>query len=202
MNLSRIIAKQFAGFSTVKVFPKMNLGKLEQDAEWMKWLTYSLLQRKEQVTELKQKDIDLLSAKELEFLLNYAQDEKILTSLTHVRNSVASADEAMEVYDFLKTNSIVRFMERTLPVTDLKLAKEWLHAIEAMDTEVKTEYLKEKLSPGQYEQLSMVDAYVVHIALYHDMVESEKRCNREIRARVKENNDMAFRSGRNARKKY
>lgn len=180
----------------------MNLGKLEQDAEWIKWLTYSLLQRKEQVSELKQKDIDFLSAKELEFLLNYAQDEKILASLNHVRNSVASADEAMEVYDFLKTNSIVRFMERTLSKEDLELAKEWLHAIEAMDTEAKTEYLKEKLSPGQYEQLSMVDAYVVHIALYHDMVESEKRCDREIRTRVKENNDMAFRSGRNARRKY
>lgn len=202
MNLSRIVAKQFAGFSTVKAFPKMNLGKLEQDAEWIKWLTYSLLQRKEQVTELKQKDIDLLSAKELEFLLNYAQDEKILASLNHVRNSVASADEAMEVYDFLKTNSIVRFMERTLPVADLKLAKEWLHAIEAMDKDAKAEYLREKLSPGQYEQLSMVDAYVVHIVLYHDMVESEKRCDREIRARVKENNDMAFRSGRNARRNY
>lgn len=38
MNLSRIIAKQFAGFSTVKVFPKMNLGKLEQDAEWINGL--------------------------------------------------------------------------------------------------------------------------------------------------------------------
>ena len=118
MNLSRIIAKQFAGFSTVKVFPKMNLGKLEQDAEWIKWLTYSLLQRKEQVSELKQKDIDFLSAKELEFLVNYVQDEKILASLNHVRNSVASADEAMEVYDFLKTYSLGRFMERTLPVAD------------------------------------------------------------------------------------
>lgn len=202
MNLSRIVAKQFAGFSTVKVFPKMNLGKLEQDAEWMKWLTYSLLQRKEQVTELKQKDIDLLSAKELEFLLNYAQDEKILASLNHVRNSVASADEAMEVYDFLKTNSIVRFMEHTLRTDELELAKERLHAIDEMEEDTRKKYLKEKLSPGQYEQLSMVDAYVVHIALYHDMVESEKRCDREIRARVKENNDMAFRSGRNARRKY
>ena len=115
---------------------------------------------------------------------------------------MASADEAMEVYDFLKTNSIVRFMERTLPVADLKLAKEWLHAIEAMDKDAKAEYLREKLSLGQYEQLSMVDAYVVHIALYHDMVESAKRCDREIRARVKENNDMAFRSGRNARRNY
>ncbi len=57
---------------------------------------------------------------------------------------MASTDEAMEVYDFLKTNSIVRFMERTLPVADLKLAKEWLHAIEAMDTEAKNRVFKRK----------------------------------------------------------
>lgn len=69
MNLSRIIAKQFAGSSTVKAFPKMNLGKLEQDAEWIKWLTYSLLQRKEQVTELKQKDIDASFCKRVRVLI-------------------------------------------------------------------------------------------------------------------------------------
>lgn len=165
MNLSRIIAKQFAGSSTVKIFPRMNLGKLEQGAEWIKWLTYSLSQRKHQVMKLKQKNIDLLTAKELEFLLNYAQDEKILAYLNHVRNSVAPADEAM--------------------------AKE-----------TKTEYLKEKLSSGQYEQLSMIDAYVLHIALYHDIVESEKCRNREIRAKVKENTDMAFRNGQNERRNY
>ncbi len=202
MNLSRIIAKQFAGFSTVKVFPKINLGKLEQDAEWIKWLTYSLLQRKEQVTELQQKGIDLISAKELEFLLNYAKDEKILMSLNHVRNSTASSDEAMEVYDFLKTNSIVRFMEHTLRTDELELAKERLHAIDEMEEDTRKKYLKERLNSRQYGQLSMIDAYVVHIALYHDMVESEKRCDREIRARVKENNDMAFRSGRNAGRNY
>lgn len=202
MNLSRIIAKQFAGFSTVKVFPKINLEKLEQDAEWIKWLTYSLLQRKEQVTELQQKGIDLISAKELEFLLNYAKDEKILMSLNHVRNSTASSDEAMEVYDFLKTNSIVRFMEHTLRTDELELAKERLHAIDEMEEDTRKKYLKERLNSRQYGQLSMIDAYVVHIALYHDMVESEKRCDREIRARVKENNDMAFRSGRNARRNY
>lgn len=202
MNLSRIIAKQFAGFSTVKVFPKINLGKLEQDAEWIKWLTYSLLQRKEQVTELQQKGIDLISAKELEFLLNYAKDEKILMSLNHVRNSTASSDEAMKVYDFLKTNSIVRFMEHTLRTDELELAKERLHAIDEMEEDTRKKYLKERLNSRQYGQLSMIDAYVVHIALYHDMVESEKRCDREIRARVKENNDMAFRSGRNASRNY
>lgn len=100
----------------------------------------------------------------------------------------------MKVYDYMCNESIEKLMLKKLTSEELKYAREEITRLnkvskEQLSAKVKNEQIREK-----YEQLSMVDSYILHIISDINYVRSLSDLNKKIEAQLKQNDAMRQRS--------
>lgn len=131
--------------------------------EWVKWLSYMPEFRKNRIEEINKKRVDDLSVEDLNEIIEYKKQDKMLELLKKVQNECATTSEYNEVSDFIDNESIEDLMHSKLTDKENEEAQNKVKKFYYFsDDEIlkKVENCKEK---DNYEDLSMIDSYVFHI---------------------------------------
>lgn len=138
------------------------LGCINTLIEWEKWLSYQSEHETKRRQEIKSKTIGQISLEELKELKKY-KDRVVMAKLFKKYNEKkCSYSEYKTIASFME-NSIEEYMINILNEEELKEAKEKIEEL----SNVSSYELRKKVNQEQqienYNKLSMVDAYVLHV---------------------------------------
>ena len=98
----------------------------------------------------------------LKELTSYQEERRMQELFLKYKNGKCNPDEYMEVYDYMG-NSIKNVMLRKLTREELNYANEEIKRLNTLSkTEILTK-LKNESSEETYNNLSMVDTYILHV---------------------------------------
>lgn len=163
-SLKRIMVKEMAKINNgTAINIRGNvLGSINPLIEWIKWLSYVPSFTKERIDYIYSKNVRDLSVDELKELTFYQEERKMEELFLKYKNGKCSPDEYMEVYDYMG-NSIKNVMLRKLTREELNYANEEIKRLNTLSkTEILTK-LKNESSEETYNNLSMVDTYILHV---------------------------------------
>jgi len=104
--------------------------------------------------------------------------------------SKCTEEEYMEVYNFMCNEPIERFMLKKLTLEELKYAREKINSFkEISDEELAKKVRKEQMTEN-YQKLSMLDAYVLHMLAKVVISRGEIKSNNELKAQLASNELM------------
>ena len=194
-DFNRIMAKEMIKMGVnCKIIHGNIFGNISPDIEWNKWLSYESEFEKKRIEYLDSKRVSELSYEELEEAIGYRKN-KIFAELFKIYGtSECFQEDYMKVYDYMCNESIEKLMLKKLTSEELKYAREEITRLskvskEQLSAKVKDEQIREK-----YEQLSMVDSYILHIIYDINYVRSLSDLNKKIEAQLEQNDAMRQRS--------
>ena len=193
MSFNRVMAKMMAG-SDIKIVHGKVIGNIDPYIEWIKWLSYVPEFQKARIQELNSKRIEEMALEELDELRIYKSQIRMLELFKKYGTSEISKDEYMEVYDFMINQSINELMLSTLTLEELKYAKDQIQYFSQIQSEELSKKVNDEQKTDNYENLSMVDSYILHIISRVNFVRSMSKFNREIEAQLRENASMRKKS--------
>ena len=193
MSFNRIMANIMAGSDT-KIISGEIIGNVDPYIEWIKWLSYLPEFQKARIQELNSKIVEELTLEELDEIRAYKSQIRMLGLFKIYGTSEISKKEYMEVYDFMVNQSIDELMLSKLSSGELRYAKDQIQYLSQIPSEELRKKVNEEQKADNYEKLSMVDSYVLHIVSRVDFARSIARLNSEIEAQLRENDAMRQRS--------
>lgn len=148
-NLKRIMVKEMAKISSSTAISIRGnvIWSVNPLIEWIRWLSYVPYFMRERIDYIYSKNIRDLSVDEL--FLKY-------------KNGKCNPDEYMEVYDYMG-NSIKNVMLRKLTREELNYANEEIKRLNTLSKPEILTKLKNESSEETYNNLSMVDTYILHV---------------------------------------
>ena len=191
MCTSKIIAKELAD-SKVKIIHgavKRNVAPL---IEWIKWLSYIPDFQKSRIKYLESKVANDISLKELSEINQYKIQARMATLFKLYGTSDISRDEYMEVYIYMAEHSIEDLMLSKLSKEELSYAKERIQYFSQISKEELELKIKEEQKEVNYNELSMVDSYILHELLRINY--SENKTNTLLEYQLDKNAVMRQRS--------
>ena len=165
-SINRIIAKALAKSNgNIKIVRGNVVGNIAPDVEWRKWLSYESEFEKNRIKMLETRKNSELSFEEVEELRKYRRNRMFaeLFRLYEIRK--CSYEEYMMVYDFMCTESIEELMLSKLSSSELSYAKDEIVRLSKVSKEDLEFKVKEAQKIENYDKLSMVDAYILHVIL-------------------------------------
>lgn len=193
MNFNRVMANMMAG-SDVKIIHGEVIGNVDPYIEWIKWLSYVPEFQKARIQELNSKKVEEMTLEELDELRAYKSQLRMLGLFKIYGTSEISKDKYMEVYDFMVNQSIDELMLSKLSSEELRYAKDQIQYFSQIPSEELRKKVNEEQKADNYEILSMVDSYILHIISRVNFARSMAKLNREIEAHLRENDAMRQRS--------
>ena len=160
--------------------------------EWIKWLTYMPDFKRNRIEEINKKRVDDLSVEDLNEILEYKKQEKMLELLKKVQNESATTLEYNEVSDFIDTESIEDLMHNKLTDKENEEAQNKVKRFYYFsDDEIirKVENCKKK---DNYDDLSMVDSYVFHIMSEVYSIIRMKKIDKELYSYYSNDNSKTY----------
>lgn len=194
-NFNRIMAKEMARMGgKVKIIHGNVIGNISPDIEWIKWLSYEPEFEKKRIEYFDSKKISELSYEELEEASRYSRNKIFARLFKIYGTSECSEEDYMKVYDYMCNESIEKLMLSKLTSEELRYAKQEITRLSEVSKEQLSDKVNEEQKPERYEQLSMVDSYILHIISDIDYARSISSLNREIEAQLEQNDIMRQRS--------
>lgn len=193
MSFNRVMANMMAG-SDIKIIHGEVIGNVDPYIEWIKWLSYVPEFQKARIQELSCKTVDEVTLEELDEIRAYKSQIRMLGLFKIYGTSEISKGEYMEVYDFMVKQSIDELMLSKLSSEELRYAKDQIQYFSQIPSEELRKRVKEEQKADNYENLSMVDSYILHIISRVDYARSMTELNRKIEAQLRENDAMRQRS--------
>ena len=190
MSFNREMAKIMAG-KEVKVIHG-ECCNIDTISEWIKWLSYVPEFQQLRIQELNSKEN--ISLEELDEIRSFKYQNKMLELFKLYGTSEISKDEYMEVYDFMENQSIDDLMLSKLTTDELTYAKEQINHFSTIPKEELSKKVKLEQDEDVYKNLSMVDSYILHIISRINYARDLAKLNREIEAKLNENDSMIRRS--------
>lgn len=195
MNLNKIIAKEmFKPGCNVKIIHGNVMGNVSPIIEWIKWLSYEPEFEKKRIQYFDSKKVSELSYEELVEASRYSRNKIFARLFKIYGTSECSNDDKMKVYDYMCNESIEEFMLSKLTSEELQYAKQEITRL----SKVSEEQLSAKVNVAQkveeYEQLSMVDSYILHLISDINYARNLSKLNREITMQIEQNEIMRQRS--------
>ena len=194
-DFNRIIAKEMfrMGINT-KIVHGNVIGNISPDVEWIKWLSYDSEFEKKRIEYLNSKKISELSYEELEEAIRYRRN-KIYSRLFKIYGTnECSEEDYMKVYDYMCNESIEELMLKKLTSEELRYARQEITRLSKVPKEQLSDKVNEEQKLEKYEQLSMVDSYILHIISDINYARSISDLNRKIDAQLEQNDIMKERS--------
>lgn len=194
-DFNRTMAKEMfrMGIRTEVVHGNV-IGNISPDVEWIKWLSYESEFEKNRIEYLNSKKISELSYEELEEAISYRRN-KIYGRLFKIYGtSECSEEDYMKVYDYMCNESIEKLMLKKLTSEELQYARQEITRLSKVPKEQLSAKVNEKQILEKYEQLSMVDSYILHIISDINYARSISDLNRKIEAQLEQNDIMRKRS--------
>ncbi len=163
-NLKRIMVKEMAKISdgTAINIRGNVLGSINPLIEWIRWLSYVPSFMKERIDYIYSKNIRDLSVAELKELTSYQEERRMQELFLKYKNGKCNPDEYMEVYDYMG-NSVKNIMLRKLTKEELDHADEEIKRLNTLSKPEILTKLKNESSEETYNNLSMVDTYILHV---------------------------------------
>lgn len=194
-NFNRIMAKEMARMGgKVKIIHGNVIGNISPDIEWIKWLSYEPEFEKKRIEYYDSKKISELSYEELEEASRYSRNKIFARLFKIYGTSECSEEDYMKVYDYMCNESIEKLMLSKLTSEELRYAKQEITRLSEVSKEQLSAKVNEEQKPERYEQLSMVDSYILHIISDIDYARSISSLNRKIEAQLEQNDIMRQRS--------
>lgn len=194
-NFNRVMAKEMARMGgKVKIIHGNVIGNISPDIEWIKWLSYEPEFEKKRIEYFDSKKISELSYEELEEASRYSRNKIFARLFKIYGTSECSEEDYMKVYDYMCNESIEKLMLSKLTSEELRYAKQEITRLSEVSKEQLSAKVNEEQKPERYEQLSMVDSYILHIISDIDYARSISSLNREIEAQLEQNDIMRQRS--------
>lgn len=188
-DFNRQMAKMMSGTKT-KVICGEVMGNIDPLTEWIKWLSYTPDFQKKRINELQNKKVIELSLSELDELRENLYQKRMLDLIKIYGTEQISKDEYMEVYDYIKNESIDRIMLSKLTKEELDYVKENISKYSSLSREELNLKINKEQEKSTYNSLSMVDSYILHIISRISFSRSIGKLNDEIASRIEENNAM------------
>lgn len=193
-DFNKIMTKEMIKMGiNCKIIPRNTIGNVSPIIEWIKWLSYEPEFEKKRIEYLDSKKSEL-SYEEIEEVINYNRN-KIFAGLFMVYGtSECSQEDYMRVYDYMCNESIEELMLKKLTSEELKYAREEITRLSNVSKEQLSAKVKEEQRREKYEQLSMVDSYILHIISDINYAISMSDLNRVISEQFEESKIMSQRS--------
>lgn len=180
MSIESIMAKQMSKSNGQARIVSGNIKRnIDPLMEWMKWLTYEPEHYTKKKLVLYSKTVRELLPKEIEELTIYKLRDKMKILFEKYIKKSCTEQEYMEVYNYMINNSINELMLDKLSAEELSYAKKEIERLSNLSKEDLCQRVTEQQHSDIYDELSMVDAYILHnlLDIYyyrcHDSFESE-----------------------------
>ncbi len=175
------------------VIPGEQIPGIDSLNEWIKWLSYKPAFEQEKITSISLKTVTDLTIDDLEILLQYKKEEKMVLLFKKYKSNECTADEFMKVYNYM-SNSITNLMLRKLTSSELEVANMELSKFNDFDTEKLDEKVKTAKNEEDYNALSMIDSYVVHMLAIKKVRIKSKGYQKALTAELRRNNAMHYKN--------
>ncbi len=100
----------------------------------------------------------------------------------------------MRVYNYICDESIEKLMISKLISEELQYAEQEITRLRKIPKEHLNDKVKEEQTPGKYEQLSIVDSYILHVISDINYERSISNLTRETEAQLNQNDIMKQKS--------
>ena len=193
MSFDREMVKIMAGNGT-KIIHGGNIGNVDPYIEWIKWLSYIPEYEKKRIEYFDSKKISELTYEELEEASRYSRN-KIFARLFKIYGTrECSEEDYMKVYDYMCSESIEKLMLSKLTSEELQYAKQEITKLSKVSKEQIRTKLNEEQKPEKYEQLSMVDSYILHVISKINFARSLAELDSNIETQLNANDVMRNKS--------
>ena len=163
-NISKIMVKELnKSGSQVKFIYGNVFGNIPPIIEWIKWLSYEPEFEKNRIEHLNSKGINNLSYEEINELNYYMKRKRMAQLFKKYDNMKCSKEEYMEVYSYMSNESIINLMSSKLTRDEIQYVKEEITRLIELSNEELNKKIKIESQKNYYLNLSMVDAYILHI---------------------------------------
>ena len=193
MSFNKVVANMMAG-SNIKIIHGEVVGNANPYIEWIKWLSYIPKFQEVRLQEVSSKKVEELTGEEIDELNTYKRQNRILKLFKLYGTKEISKDEYMEVYNFMVNQSIDELMLSKLTIEELRYAKSQIQYFSEIASEELRKKVNEERKADNYENLSMVDSYILHVISKISFAKSIIELDRKIEAQVRENAAMRERS--------
>ena len=194
-NFNRMMAKELAKTgSNVKIIHGPVIDNIKPDIEWLKWLSYESEYEKNKMELLNSKKISELSYEELIEICRYRKNKIMAELFQKYRTGKCSEAEYLKVYDFMCNESLEELMLSKLTKEELHYAKQEIARLSKLSKEQLSTKIKEEQQREKYEQLSMVDSYILHLISNFNYAQSLADFNILLNHQLEQNELMRQRS--------
>ena len=135
-----------------------------------------------------------MSYDELGEVAKYRRNRTIVNLFKTYGTPECSEDDYMKVYDYMRHESIEKLMLSKLTIEELHYAKKEITRLSKVDKKQLNTKVTEEKKIERYEQLPMVDSYILHIISDINYVRSLSDLNKKIEAQLEQNDAMRQRS--------
>lgn len=186
------MAREIVRSGDCKIIHGKIISNVSPDIEWAKWLSYEPEFEKKRIEYFDSIKVSKLSYEELQEASRYNRNKIFARLFKIYGTSECSKEDYMKVYDYMCNESIEELMLSKLTSEELKYARQEVTRL----SEVSKEQLSAKVKDDQekYEQLSMVDSYILHLISDINYARSMSELYRKIDAQIEQNDVMRQRS--------
>lgn len=163
-------------------------------SEWEKWLSYEPEFEKQRMEYLSSKKATECSFEEQKEICRYHRNQYIARLFQLYGTSMCSEEDYMKVYDFMCKESIGEFMKSKLTSEELQYARQEITRLYQASKEQLSAIVREGQTLETYEQLSMVDAYILHGLSQIDFSRNLVDLDKTLDTQLKENEIMRQKS--------
>ncbi len=187
MEFDRIMARELFRMDNRVKIVSGDIGNVSPDVEWIKWLSYEPEFEKQRISYLESKKESELSYDELEEVAKYRRNRTIANLFKTYGTPECSEDDYMKVYDYMRHESIEKLMLSKLTIEELHYAKKEITRLSKVDKKQLNTKVTEEKKIERYEQLPMVDSYILHVVSEINYIRNINDLDRQIAAQIEQN---------------
>lgn len=193
MSLKEILVREMAkSGGKAKITCGKTIVNVSPDVEWLKWLSYEPEFEKNRIEYFDSKKVSELSLEELAEASRYIKNRVFAELFKIYSASKCSKEDYMKVYEYMCNESIEELMISKLTPEELQYAKQEITRLSKIPSDQLSCIIKEEQE--KYEQLSMVDSYILHIISGIDYARSLSSLDKELNSQLEQNAVMRRRS--------
>ena len=200
-DMFKILAKDIANHGGgAMILHGYIIGNVPPDKEWLKWLSYTPNPTILKIENIKAKKVSELTDDDFEWLSKYNRNKMFAKLFKVYGTGECSPKDYVKVYNFMCKESIEKLMLEKLTAEELQQAKQEIIRLSNISLANLRVIIKE--NKKKYEQLSMIDAYVLHMISKSALKEGLVNLDKEIDCQIKQNDAMRARSLQRSSSQY
>jgi len=169
-------------------------GVINPYKEWIKWLSYYSDDTKNKLNEIINKPNEKLSYDEMREYEKFREELKALVLLNRYLDDNLTNSQYKFLLDFMCNESIEEYMKSKLSKEELESAKEKINKYSNVPKAILNDKIINEKNEEVYDNLSMEDAYVLHMISKINHQRNLEELDDDIRIQNEKNNRIIQKS--------